>query len=83
MKSQQENLPRTKHVSFEMKTGNKYTCILLKLSMLGKNFNRQQTDDIFSYFSQKIGFGISCKLSPEISSGDNLHEMPKPIFWEK
>ena len=32
---------------------------------------------IFSFLSQKIGFGISCKLSP--SFGDNLHEMPKPV----
>ena len=38
-------------------------------------------DDIlkyFSYFSQKIGFGSSCNMS----YGDNLHEMPKSIFWE-
>ena len=36
-------------------------------------------DDIlnhFSYFSMKIGFCISCKLSP-------LHEMSDPIFLEK
>ena len=26
--------------------------------------------NIFSYFSQKIGYDISCKLSP------NLHELP-------
>ena len=31
---------------------------------LGK-FSRRQIDDIFSYFSQKIGFDISCILSPE------------------
>ena len=46
--------------------------------MLGKNF----TDNIlkyFSYFSEKISFGILCKLSP----GDNLHEMSKLIFREK
>ena len=30
--------------------------------------------DIFFYFSQKIGFDISCKL--------DLHEMSNPIFWE-
>ena len=38
-------------------------------------------DDILKYFSfyfsQKIGFDISCKI------GDNLHEMSKPIFLEK
>ena len=28
-----------------------------------------------------MGVGISCKLSPK--EGDNLHEMAKPIFWEK
>ena len=33
----------------------------------------------FSYFSQKIGFDLSCKLSP----GDNLQERSKPIYWEK
>ena len=35
----------------------------LTLCMLGKNFARQHYE-IFSYFSQKIGFNISCKLSP-------------------
>ena len=29
----------------------------------------------FFYMSQKKGFDTACKLS--------LHEMPKPIFWEK
>ena len=29
-------------------------------------------------FSQKIGYGISCKLSPSL--GDNLHEMSNPVF---
>ena len=33
---------------------------------------------IFLFFSQKTGFNILCKLS-----GDNLHEMLKPVFWEK
>ena len=47
----------------------------------------------FSYFSQKTGFDISCKLSPfDIfsyfsqktgSNGDNLHEMSNPAFWSK
>ena len=31
--------------------------------------------NIFSYFSQKTGFDISCKLS-----GDKLHEISNPIF---
>ena len=30
---------------------------------MGK-FSRWQIDDIFSYFSQKIGFDMSCKVSP-------------------
>ena len=40
--------------------------------MLGKNCSRQHFE-VFFLFSQKIGFDISCKL----------HEMSKPIFWEK
>ena len=43
---------------------------------LGK-FSKQ--NDIFLIFSQKIGFDISCKLSP---FGDSLHDMSKPIFIE-
>ena len=43
-------------------------------------FSKQQTNDIFSYFSQKTGFDISCKLSP---NGDNLHEISNPVFWGK
>ena len=53
--------------------------ISLMLSMLGKNFSRQLSEILFSYFSQKTGFDISCRLS----SGDNLHEMANPIFWKK
>ena len=45
------------------------------LSMLVKNFNRPHFE-IFSYFSQKIGFLISCL-------GDNLHEVSNLIFGEK
>ena len=43
--------------------------------MLGKN----SADNImkyFPYFSQKISFNKSCKLSP----GDNLHEFVKDYF---
>ena len=32
--------------------------------MHGKNFSRQHFEIFFSYFSQKIGFNILCKLSP-------------------
>ena len=31
----------------------------------------------FSYFSQIIGFDISCKL------GNNFHKMSDPVFYEK
>ena len=52
--------------------------ITLTFSILGK-FSRRQWDDIFSLFSQKIGFNISCKLS----LWDNLHKTANPIFLEK
>ena len=34
---------------------------------------------LFSNFSQKTVFDISCKLSIL----DNLHEISKPVYWEK
>ena len=40
-------------------------CVSLMLSMLGKYFIRRHFEIFFSYFSQKIGFDISCKLSKE------------------
>ena len=40
-------------------------CVYLTLSMLSKNFSRQLFQIFFFIcFSQKIGFGISCKLFP-------------------
>ena len=53
----------------------------LTLSMLGKKkISRRH----FYIFSQKIGFGIVCKLSPEDDFDIyNSHEMSMPIFWEK
>ena len=33
-----------------------------------------------SYFPQKIGFDISCKLLPMET---NLQETSEPVFWEK
>ena len=33
---------------------------------------------IFAYFSQKVGL----HFMQIVISGDNLHEMSKPIFWE-
>ena len=38
--------------------------LFLTFSTLGKNFSRGHTEIFFSYFSQKTGFDISCKLSP-------------------
>ena len=52
---------------------------LLVLSMLGKIFRRRHFELFILIFSHKIGFEISCKLS----HGDNLHEISKPISWEK
>ena len=44
----------------------------LTLSILGKIL-ADDTMILISYFPQKIGFDL----------GDNLHELPKPMFWEK
>ena len=38
--------------------------MLAIITLLGRS-GRQQIDDMFSYFSMKIGFDISCKLSPK------------------
>ena len=53
---------------------NNYCHIRLLRSAFWVKISRQQVD---FYFSQKIGFDFSCKLSP-----DNLHEMSKPVFCE-
>ena len=37
---------------------------------------------IFFLFFQKTGLDISFTLSP-LDIRDNLHEMSKPVFWEK
>ena len=42
---------------------------------------KKHIGDIFSYFSQKTVYDISCKLPPSI--GDNLYEMLKPLFRDK
>ena len=62
------------------------------LSMLGKFFSRRYFSS-FSFFffffffflaDSLLGFGISCKLSPMMKIiGDNLHTVPKSVFWEK
>ena len=40
-------------------------CGELTLNTLGKIFSRQHFEIFFSYFSQKTGYDISCKLSPK------------------
>ena len=48
-------------------------------------------DYALKYFLQKIGFDISCSLSPleavcmkcQVLFGDNVHEMSNSVFWEK
>ena len=42
----------------------KCTSIVLMLSMLGKKKPAADNLNFFSYLSKKIGFDISCKLSP-------------------
>ena len=39
--------------------------IVLTLSVLGKNKTAGDNLNFFSYFSQKIGYDISCELSPQ------------------
>ena len=41
------------------------------------SFSRRQIDDIFSYFSHKTGFDISCKLSPIFIKCQNLFSEKK------
>ena len=38
---------------------------MVTLCMVGKNFSRGHFEIFFSYFSQKKGFDISCRSSPE------------------
>ena len=59
----------------------KYMSIVLMLSILGKKTSTEDNLDIFSYFSQNIGSNILYKLPPQW--GDNLHEMPEPLYYEK
>ena len=47
---------------------------ILTLCMLSKKFSILHHQTFFLFFSQKIGFDVSRKLSL------NLHEMLKPIF---
>ena len=41
--------------------------------------SQQMTNWYFSYFSQKLDWF----LMKSVVLGDNLHEMSKPIVWEK
>ena len=54
-------------------------CIDWALVVICIKFSRLQID--FVSGSQKIGIDISYHLSQ--NRGDNLHEISKPIFWEK
>ena len=49
------------------------------LSILCINCSRRHFE-IFFWFSQNTGFDFYWEVPP--SSGDNLHEMSNPIFWE-
>ena len=66
--------------------GNKLTLTMVHYqkislnSLTKKEFSAYNILKYFSYFFQKIGF---CHLMQIVSLGDNLHEITKPIFWEK
>ena len=49
------------------------------LSVLGNNFSRQQLGIFFLFFLENR----LQHFMQIVSSGDNLHEMSKSIFWEK
>ena len=40
-------------------------------------------DDILKYFTYFVPQNRLWHFMQIVSSGDNLHEMPEPIFWEK
>ena len=52
----------------------------LTLITLSRQIQQMTNWWYFSYWFQKIGFDISCKLFPK---GDNLHEMSNSMFCEK
>ena len=68
------NSSKLSYVHYYIFTWYTYISDILTLNMLSKKFSQRHSD-----FSQKIGFDISCKLSPV----DSLHELSKPIFWGK
>ena len=43
----------------------------------------ERSNHFLPYFSQKIGFDITSKLSETNQANCHLHEMSNPIFWEK
>ena len=51
--------------------------VLINAKALWVKFSADDILKNFSYFSQKTSFDIFQ------ANGDNLHEMSKPIFWEK
>ena len=53
---------------------------VLPLSMQGKNFQQTPFWNIFFLFYPENGLWYSMQI---VSTGNNLHEISKPIFWEK
>ena len=53
---------------------------ILTLRILGKNFSGLRFEIFFSYFSQKISFARSCKVS---ALGIILHEIAEPAWKNK
>ena len=52
-----------------------YNSYFLMLSILGKNFSRQHFEVFFFLFFRKQTLAFH--------ANDNLHELSKPVFWEK
>ena len=52
---------------------------VLMYSTLGKIFSRHHIEIFFLYFTEN-SFSHFMQI---VSTGDNLHEMSNPIFWEK
>ena len=67
-------------------------CLYLTLSTLGRNFNRRQIGDIFSYFSprkqdlehwRQFAWNVGSFFCGKSKNGDNLHEISISTFWRK
>ena len=66
-----------------------YILNVSSVSVMEKNVPQKNLCGFCAVYAQKRGFDISCKLSPFLSSGDNLHirdilhAMSNPLFWGK